>query len=66
MYLLDTNIWLELLLDQERAERDDATLITFDKDFDSTLRGRRMPAEVLASLKTLSQKESDESTTSSS
>ena len=66
MYLLDTNIWLELLPDQERAERDDATLITFDKDFDSTSRGRRMPAEVLASLKTLSQKESDESTTGSS
>jgi len=47
------------------AERDDATLITFDKDFDSTSRGRQIPAEVLAMLKTLSQEENDESTASS-
>jgi len=67
--VVDTTIDLGLDFDDAYqyvcAERADATLITFDKDFDSTSRGRQMPAEVLAMLKTLSQEENDESATSS-
>ncbi len=39
MFIVDTNIWLELLLGQENAEqtiamkRNNLELITFDKDF---------------------------------
>ena len=58
MYLVDTNIFLEGLLRQERAaevesfyavaEKYDLQIISFDKDFDLTERGRKEPAEVLS------------------
>jgi len=47
MYLLDTNVWLELLLQQERAERNGLVLVSFDADFDKTDMGRKTPADIL-------------------
>ncbi len=62
MYLVDTNVWLERLLDQARSEEvmdfDDAyqyaavekhqlVIVSFDGDFDRTERGRKTPAEIL-------------------
>lgn len=38
MYLVDTNVWLERLLDQTRSE---------DEDFDRTERRRKTPAEIV-------------------
>ena len=48
MYLIDTNIWLERLLEQERSDEvgGSLTLVSFDGDFDSTELGRKMPGEV--------------------
>lgn len=69
-YLLDTNIWLERLLDQQQSEtigrllaalptsemiayqyvvadRHNAIIVSLDKDFDRTERGRQTPAQVL-------------------
>ena len=66
MYLIDTNIWLERLLHQEKSEMDqfdldfdDAyhyvaaekyglTIVSLDRDFDQTERGRKTPDEVLS------------------
>ena len=85
MYLVDTNVWLEVLLAQERAaeaqiacirldssglkqalalcqqyqidfddayqyvaaEKHDLIIVSFDKDFDRTTRGRKTPAEII-------------------
>jgi len=53
MYLLDTNIFLELLLDFDDAcqytvaERYGPTIVSFDTDFDPTERGRKTPKDVL-------------------
>jgi predicted nucleic acid-binding protein len=53
MFLVDTNVWLELLLEQKRAEEvrqfllNMEPLVSFDSDFDRTERGRKTPAEVL-------------------
>jgi predicted nucleic acid-binding protein len=53
MYLLDTNIWLERLLQQARSA-DVKQLLdgveSFDTDFDSTDLPRQTPAQVLAGL----------------
>jgi hypothetical protein len=62
VYLVDTNVWLERLLDQERSEEVgqfldrtpteliNLTLVSFDADFDRTERGRKTPADVLKGL----------------
>ena len=43
MYLVDTNVWLELLLAQEQAAEAQA----FFKGFDRTKRGRKTPADII-------------------
>ncbi len=54
MHLVDTNVWLERLLDQERSEEvgrfldQILTIISFDSDFDRTEEGRKAPKEILA------------------
>ena len=64
MYLLDTNIWLERLLNQARAaevnfydayqyvlaKRRHLTFVSFDTDFDRPDLPRHTPAQVLAAL----------------
>ncbi len=53
-FLVDTNIWLELLLNQQRAqevrelfeEREGSDFAIFDTDFDRTARGRKTPATI--------------------
>ena len=59
MYLVDTNVWLERLLDQTRSEKVgkfidyipsekyNLTIVSFDSDFDHTERGRKTPEEVV-------------------
>ncbi len=50
MYLLDTNIWLERLLDQHRcAELSNLQIVSFDGDFDRNDSGRKSPSQVLNS-----------------
>jgi len=45
--LIDTNVFLEIILDQEKAaEKYHLTLVSFDSDFDRTGRGRKTPAEI--------------------
>jgi len=51
MFLVDTNVWLERLLDQEKAGEVSATIVSFDKDFDRTERGRKTPGEALAEVR---------------
>ncbi len=63
MYLLDTNVWLERLLDQTKfnldfddayqyvaAEKYTLTLVSFDADFDRTERGKKTPGEIRGKL----------------
>ena len=51
--LLDTNIFLEVILDFDDAyqyavaERYGLTIISFDSDFDRTERGRKPPGDLL-------------------
>lgn len=49
MYLVDTNVWLERLLDQEyvAAKKYSLIIVSLDSDFDRTERGRKTPAGVL-------------------
>jgi predicted nucleic acid-binding protein len=49
-FLIDTNIFLEVLLEQEKyviAEKYGLTIISFDSDFDRTERGRTTPGIAL-------------------
>ncbi|MBA7557251.1 hypothetical protein ES705_49996 [subsurface metagenome] len=45
MYLIGTNIFFELLLEQTKAkaEKYNLLILSFDKDFDRTERGRKEP-----------------------
>ena len=62
-YLVDSNVWLELLLEQQRAEEvrqfllmvqlneinlTDLILVSFDHDFDATDLKRKTPSKALA------------------
>jgi predicted nucleic acid-binding protein len=56
VFLIDTNVWLERLLDQEKSKEvgelfdaipSDSIIVSLDKDFDQTERGRKTPREVL-------------------
>jgi predicted nucleic acid-binding protein len=54
-YLVDTNIWLERMLDQEHAVEvaellNHLTIISLDADFDRTDNGRQTPARVVRQL----------------
>jgi predicted nucleic acid-binding protein len=49
MYLVDTNVWLELLLEQQRASEVRRFLQLIDADFDKTDMGRKTPADLLDS-----------------
>ena len=54
--LIDTNIFLEVLLEQARAneakellaktDTHDLTIVSFDTDFDKTTRGRKAPSAI--------------------
>ena len=46
VFLIDTNVWLERLLDQEKS-KNDSIIVSLDTDFDRTARGRKTPREVL-------------------
>lgn len=46
--LLDTNVFLEILLEQDQAaEKYDLTLVSLDGDFDRTERGRQTLAQIM-------------------
>lgn len=49
MYLVDTNIWLEILLEQEKAQETklNLTLISFDSDFNKTPEKRVLPGQIV-------------------
>ena len=57
IYLVDTNIWLERLLDQARSaevsrflEQTDAIIVSLDKDFDGTKRRWKEPRDILEEI----------------
>ena len=49
--LLDTNVFLEILLEQDQAaENNDLTLVSLDGDFDRTERGRQTLAQIVGGV----------------
>ena len=53
IFLVDTNIWLELLLEQEKSEdvkELNCRIVSFDSDFDKTEMGRLSPKQAIELL----------------
>ncbi len=47
MYLVDTNVFLEILLDKELARKYGLRIVSYDSDFDATDIGRVTPLQVM-------------------